>query len=86
LKKITNTIKLLKNKSDIDKKDEEGKTPLYVAAFYKNIQAINLLINHGAKPAKVLAYSNQFLQKNGHEKINEFLSGSKKCAKMIKLY
>jgi len=63
---------------DVNEEDNEGKTPLYVAAFYKNIKLINLLLEHGADPAKVLNHSSKFLEKNGYEKINELLDGTKK--------
>ncbi len=37
-------------KCDLDTQDEQGYTPLHVAAQYKNVEIVRLLVGYGAKP------------------------------------
>lgn len=67
----------LENPLEVDEEDDEGKTPLYVAAFYKNIEAIKLLIEMNAGPDKVLKNpKSKFLKKTIYKAINDLLRGN----------
>lgn len=59
---------------DIDEEDNDGKTPLYLASYYKNIKAIKLLIKSGANPRNVLEHQDHnFLNKKIYQLVNNIL-------------
>lgn len=79
LEDISERIANLEDPSDIDIFDDEGKSPLYVAAFYRNIKAIDLLMENGANSEKVLKHpKSKFLQMNSHKDVNNLLRGVKR--------
>ena len=67
----------LGNDQNIDEEDAEGKTPLFLASYYRNTKAIQLLMVLGCDPNKVLNHpKNLFLSKDSHKKVNDLLTGN----------